>query len=176
MKAEIDAAIKAIVDDIAERQEALKALRKLGGYDTAPMNQPIPPAPPSRCGPKPLDVRSKKTAGKRGPYKKRKATPPAAAPTAPSPRAEKPVAASLPGEKPTTVGGAMKLFIVKHPKFTREQIGDWLGADAKFAKLLAQASPSAVAGNLAYWTNQGYLERAGDDYEVTAAGREWFGK
>lgn len=173
MKAEIDAAIKAIVDDIAERQEALKALRKLGGYDTAPMSSPVLQDTAPRRGPQPLDVRSRKTAGKRGPYKKREATPPAAAP---SPRAEKPAAATLPGEKPTTVGGAMKLFIVKRPKFTREQIGDWLSADVDFAKLLAQASPSAVAGNLAYWTNQGYLERAGDDYEVTAAGREWFGK
>lgn len=184
MKAEIDAAIKAIGAEIAERQEALKVLRRLGGDET----EPLAATESQRRDSKPTGPRRKKTAA-RGPYQKR-ATKPTPAPKAArvkSPRAKnlpsptlrteaKPSLSQGLGDKATTVGGAMKMFIRSHSKFSREAIGDWLKADADFARLLEQASPSAVAGNLIYWSNQGYLDRAGDNYTVTVAGQEWFNK
>lgn len=104
--------------------------------------------------------------------KKRAATKKAAA--APAPAAPAPTGELL--EKPQTIVGAMKQFIRAHAKFTREEIADWLKADGDFAKLLSQSSDSAIPGNLAYWTNQGYLDRAEDGYKVTGAGKEWFAK
>jgi hypothetical protein len=84
--------------------------------------------------------------------------------------------------KATSVGGAMKVYIRQHPKFAGAELLAFLQGDADYAKLLEQASPSAVPGNLGYWTNQGYLDRAGGSqvvdstYTVTAAGKEWFAK
>lgn len=84
--------------------------------------------------------------------------------------------------KATSVGGAMKLFIRKQAKFAGADLIAFLEADADYAKLLAEASASAVPGNLGYWTTQGYLDRTGGPqvmeatYTVTAAGKEWFAK
>ena len=78
------------------------------------------------------------------------------------------------GEKPTTIGGAMKA-IVRHlttslgkKDFTRAQAKALLLADADFAKLHTQ-SPTGFSGNLCYWSSDvgGKLRKTGDgDSEV----------
>lgn len=84
--------------------------------------------------------------------------------------------------KATSLGGAMKVFIRKQTKFPGADLLAFLEGDADYAKLLEQSSSSAIPGNLAYWTNQGYLERAGgptaaeSTFTVTGAGKEWFSK
>lgn len=82
-------------------------------------------------------------------------------------------------EKPTSVGAAMKLLIRDTPMFTGEGLRQKLEMDADYAKLLAESSPGVVAGNLTYWSSQGYLKRNGETplestYTVTSAGKEWF--
>jgi hypothetical protein len=84
--------------------------------------------------------------------------------------------------KATSVGGAMKAYIRAHAKFAGADLLAFLQKDEDYAKLLEQASASAVPGNLGYWVTQGYLDRAGGNqvvdstYTVTAAGKEWFNK
>jgi hypothetical protein len=145
------------------------------------------------------------SAGKqRGPYKKRTAQAeqqlrptkthpwterkqgsyPSVAPKATTAAVTKPTTTTqaLLDGKATSVGGAMKVYIRQHPKFAGAELLTFLQGDEDYAKLLDQASPSAVPGNLGYWTNQGYLDRAGGSqvvdsaYTVTAAGKEWFAK
>jgi len=84
--------------------------------------------------------------------------------------------------KATSVGGAMKAYIRAHAKFAGADLLAFLQKDEDYAKLLEQASASAVPGNLGYWVTQGYLDRAGgnqvvdSNYTVTAAGKEWFSR
>jgi hypothetical protein len=140
---------------------------------------------------------------KRGPYQKRgKVAAPAAPPkkpralnvrklgerpgvgttaTGPKVPAGQSAQAVLDG-KATSVGGAMKAYIRAHAKFADADLLAFLQKDEDYAKLLEQASASAVPGNLGYWVTQGYLDRAGGNqvvdstFTVTAAGKEWFNK
>ena len=84
-------------------------------------------------------------------------------------------------DKPKTIGGAMKAVICKQTRFTGEALRSLLLQDADIRKLLEDATPGAVASNLTYWSERGYLTRDGDKpldatYTVTAAGKEWFSR
>jgi hypothetical protein len=73
------------------------------------------------------------------------------------------------GEKPTSLGGAMKLLIrsLVQP-FTQDQLRAALDADKDFAKLLEEASASTFYSNLAYWSKTGKLAQTGDTYRNVA--------
>jgi len=98
----------------------------------------------------------------------------------PKPNAPTKASAGLGLDKPTTLGRAMKTLIRELTRFEPATLRGMLEADADYAKLLAQTSDTAFAGNLCYWANQGYLEQEGTGaeriYKVTAAGKEWFTK
>lgn len=99
---------------------------------------------------------------------------------APTPIPTGRVSTPLDGDKPTTIAGAMKMFIRATPNFTGEGLRQKLEMDEDYAKLLAESSAGVVQGSLSYWTRQGYLARDGElplesTYTVTAAGKEWFG-
>ena len=85
-------------------------------------------------------------------------------------------------DKPTSVGAAMKGLIrsLAGKAFTGEGLRQKLEMDDHTAALLEASSAGVVAGNLTYWTKQGYLAKDGEtplesSYTVTPAGEEWFG-
>jgi hypothetical protein len=80
-----------------------------------------------------------------------------------------PAAPVVNGEKPTSLGGAMKLLIrsLVQP-FTQDQLRAALDADKDFAKLLEEASASTFYSNLAYWSKTGKLAQTGDTYRNVA--------
>jgi hypothetical protein len=113
-----------------------------------------------------LDVRPVKTRRSSVP------TPPQALPTS-SKEVE------IPGDKPLTVGRAMKSLIAGINKFTGEELRAQLLADPVVAKLMEDSSTGVVQANLAYWAKQGYLNMVGETPLVarfTVANRDWFTK
>lgn len=67
-----------------------------------------------------------------------------------------------PGEKPDTVGGALKVCAKKLKKFTVSQLLDMLKADADWNKLLEDGNPTSPYSSIAYWASKGRLNKVGD--------------
>ena len=99
-------------------------------------------------------------------------TPAAAAPekTEPAPvkKKAKPVAnlAVVMGEKPDTLGGAMKVVCKQLKKFTLSDLLGALRADADFNALLEEKGEGAPYANIAYWAKTGKLNKSGEGAEA----------
>lgn len=70
--------------------------------------------------------------------------------------------------KPDTISGAMKQLLRDATQsLTAAQIRDLLNADADYAKLMAEGSPTRISGNLAYWTQTAKISKTGDGEAAT---------
>lgn len=159
-------AIKQAIAELNQRRDLItKAIDSLIKLESELVTLPSQPAPRVEPQHKPATKAKKHKSEKRVATTKPTATPPASVLNAPL-------------IKPTTVGGAMKRLISKLGKFTRQQLKDALLADADWAKLM-EASPTAFAGNLIYWSDKtGKLERhgEGDSETFTVADKSFFEK
>jgi uncharacterized protein YlxP (DUF503 family) len=73
-------------------------------------------------------------------------------------------------DKPTTVGGAMKLICKAYVKksFTMQDVIAALEADKDYNKFYQESSGvSTVYANLAYWSKTGKLEKIGEGADAT---------
>lgn len=191
MKTEtIDAAIEEMTGQIAALQDGISALNRVKNgttetftMRTAPTSPDVPTlkrgkrikglkrrnfVPVARVGADGTPTGGatnmgavKPSATLRNPAKAIPPTPPAARSTAAT------VSAIDKLDKPTTIGGAMKLIIrtAKAP-FGLDHVRESLKADADWAKLLAESSDSAVNANWSYWLSKGKIEACAGGFRI----------
>lgn len=86
-------------------------------------------------------------------------------------------AALLAGKADTVVGAIKRLLLDESEPFTKEVLVENLVEDADYKKLYeAEGGKRALENALYQWTAAGRFKKDGDNYTVTAAGKEWFNK
>jgi hypothetical protein len=86
-----------------------------------------------------------------------------------------PAARPASGEKPDTVVGAIKVLLRDETApFTSEELIENLREDADYKPLLEREGGMKALQNALYnWSNAGKLKKDGENYTVTAVGKEW---
>lgn len=183
--------IQAVDDRITKLQTLRASLVECGSLMAdAPAITAVAPKPAPAVSVKRLDSRVKKP-GVRGPYKKRTSPPirvgtmdtKAAKPngalgqTRPTNAGNPTTQALLEGKADTVVGAMKRLLVDEAMPFTREELIENLQGDADYKKLLEREGGMKALENALYnWSNAGKLKKDGDNYTVTAAGKEWMGR
>lgn len=171
----IDSAINELVTQIDTCQRGIQALRAVKGLNTERTENGVNVLAPRR-GPKPLDVRSTKRATK--PTAEHKASVVAAQLGAQKSGLLHGNTPPQNGEKPNTVAGAIKFLLRDETQpFTRAELIENLQDDPDYKKLLeAEGGAKSLENALYHWSSAGKLKKDGDNYTVTAAGKEWFNR
>lgn len=166
----LEAAIAELVGEIAQRQDALKALQGLMG-NVAP-----PPPSPRLRGPV-RRSRQVRTASVVPAIRRAVAAAPPVRHGALPPVSARFSYAGEAHDKPTTVGGAMKYLFHKLSALTRAELKAGLLADTDWAKAV-EMGPNLFSVNLCGWSSDGKLRKtkgaeiSEDRFEVVDM--EWF--